>query len=106
MGDGKVVRFRHQRRVEVTGDELLEERLRTLEGAVDLLARRLAQHLSDHVGGVAIPGGDERGVDVGRGGRAGVAKTAGDGARVDPGGEQLGGNEVAQLSQLHPADPD
>jgi hypothetical protein len=53
--DGKVVRFRHRTRVELTPAELLEERLRNLEAAISVLAREVAALRAD-ARGITAPG--------------------------------------------------
>jgi hypothetical protein len=55
MADGKVVSFRHRERVHLSAAELLEERLRNLEAAINVLAREVAALRAD-ARGITAPG--------------------------------------------------
>ena len=57
----------------------------------------LGEQVAHELRGVAVGVGHEGGVHVEGGGGVGVAESAGDGADIDAGGEQPGGDMVAYV---------
>ena len=59
--------------------------------------RRSLEEMLEVSGGVSVAGGDEGPVPVEGGGGAGVAESVGDGAHVNPCGQEGGGDIVAEV---------